>query len=252
MRLVDAHIHCGDNQETKAFTLEQVQQGLAEAGAQGAVIFAFPEDMYRLVDTPQARRRANAYVLQCATRAPDIYPFYFVWNDYELPDDLAAYAGIKWHRHADEPRYDYQDPKCEAVLEAIRALRLPVTLEEEFDLTVDFVNRNPGLPIIIPHTGLLNGGTERMDVFFDNPDVYFDTSMASPEAISHILEGVGARRVIFGSDVSGTSQPFFNFTKVELAKLDALDLSGDERRLIYAENIDRLVAQTAGKYGQPR
>ena len=244
MLIIDAQIHCGDNRQTKYYSLAEVERDLAEAGAGGAVLFAFPEDMYRLVDTPEARRRANEYVLECARTREHLYPFYFVWNDYVLPERLGAYAGIKWHRHADEPPYDYEAPGCEAALEAIRALRLPITLEEEWTFTRGLVERLDGHPIIIPHMGMLNGGYQQMAPFFALPYVYFDTAVAPPEAIGFILEQVGAERVLFGSDVSGTAQPFFNFPKVESAKLAQLQLSPEEREAVLGGNILRLVGPT--------
>ncbi len=242
MRIIDAHVHLGDGPH-KAYPLETLHDDLHRAGATGAVAFAFPEDMYRTVDSRASRIAANAYVLAAAERDPNLYPFYFVWNDYLIPDDFDAFVGIKWHRHWDEPPYDYDAPECETILERIRARHMPVTLEEEFDNTVRFVERNPGLPVIIPHCGVLNGGTARMDVFFDNPDVYFDTAVAPLEAVAFVLEHVPAERVLFGSDVSGTATPFFNFPAVELAKVRQLALGEREMALLLAGNIDRLVGQ---------
>lgn len=241
MLTIDAHIHCGDDRATKYYSIAEVERDLAAAAADGAVIFAFPEDMYRLVDTPGSRRRANQYVLRCARERERIYPFYFVWNDYLLPERLDDYVGIKWHRHADEPRYDYSLPACGKALEAIRVRGLPVTLEEEWEQTRDFVQRMEGHPIIIPHMGLLNGGFERMEPFYELPFVYFDTSCAPLAAIAHTLGEVGPARVIFGSDVSGTAEPFFNFPGVELAKLEQLRLDEDEEEMIRGGNITRLL-----------
>jgi hypothetical protein len=246
MRIIDAHIHCGNNRATKAFDIAEVRANLAEAGAVGAVLFAFPEDMYRLVDTPESRRRANEYVLEVAVGDPHLYPFYFVWNDYVIPDHLAGYAGIKWHRHVDEPEYDYEVPGCAAMVERIAELGLPVTLEESYTNTVQFVNRWPEVTVIIPHCGNLNGGYERMSAFYDCPQVYFDTSVAPAAYISGLLAAVGPERVIFGSDVSGTRQPFFNFTRVELEKFLALDLDDTSRTLVLAGNIERLVRRAEG------
>ncbi|KON26483.1 hypothetical protein AC480_05595 [miscellaneous Crenarchaeota group archaeon SMTZ1-55] len=241
MRIIDGHVHIGNNKQTKYYTLREMWRDLHEADADGACIFAFPEDMYRTVDLTEARIRANAYVLDVSKTSDDVYPFYFVWNDYLLPENLDEYRGIKWHRHADEPRYDYDDPKCVKMLERITDLKLPVLLEEEFANTQLFVERNPEVTVIIPHMGQANGGTDRMRVFFVNPQIYFDTSVAPLEAIQYVLHHVGATRVIFGTDVSGTRMPFFNFPKVELAKLRQLDLDDASMRLIVAGNIERLV-----------
>jgi hypothetical protein len=232
MRIIDNHIHCGNNvnnRRSKIYTLTEINRDL-------------DEDIYRVEDSPEWRIRANEYVLDVSRQAEkSIYPFYFVWNDYIIPENLSDYAGIKWHRHWDEPKYDYDDPRCDEMLKAIKSLNLPVLIEEEYDDTVRFVRDNPELNIIIPHIGSLNGGYDRMDVFFDNPKVCFDTGTAKLDAIKWALDNVGDERIIFGSDVSGTSLPFHNFPKVELAKVLKLDLSEDSKSRIFAGNIERLI-----------
>jgi hypothetical protein len=242
MRIIDNHIHCGNNIH-KSFTLDDVKQDLDEAGAQGAVIFAFPEDMYRIEDSREWRIKANNYVLEVSEKGKNIYPFYFVWNDYIIPDNLSDYAGIKWHRHWDEPKYNYDDPRCHEILKLIKDLSLPVLIEEEYGDTVRFVRDNPELKVIIPHMGNLNGGYDRMGAFFGNPNVYFDTSVANLDAIKRVLDNVDDQRVIFGSDVSGTRMPFFNFTKVELAKVLQLDLDEQSKSRILAGNIEGLIPE---------
>lgn len=241
MRIIDAHIHCG--KWTKIYTPEELKRDLKEAGVCGTVIFAFPEDMYRITDTPSRRIEANNYVLELSKKEKEfeIYPVYFVWNDFIIPDNLKEYKGIKWHRHPDEPRYDYETPKCQEILSLIKELDLPVILEEEREITSQFIERNPELKVIIPHMGKLSGGYDKMDIFFDNPHVYFDTSTASIDAIVNVLNKVGAKRIIFGSDVSGTKEPFYNFPKVELDKLSQLKLDNLSKNLIFSENIERLM-----------
>ena len=241
MRIIDGHIHMGNNRQTKYYTLDEMWRDLHTAEADGACVFAFPEDMYRSVNVAEARVMANEYVLEVSKTSRNIYPFYFVWNDYLLPDNLEAYRGIKWHRHTDEPRYDYDDPKCFEILNLIKELRLPVLIEEEFENTVLFVKRNPALTVIIPHVGGANGGTERMKVFFNNPNIYFDTAVAPLESIKYILRNVGPERIIYSSDVSGTRTPFFNFPKVERDKLRKLNLDDERMQSIFAGNIERRV-----------
>jgi len=241
MRMIDAHIHCGN--WTKIYTLEKMKKDLKEAGCCGAAVFAFPEDMYRLTDTPERRIEANNYVLEISKGEKEIelYPFYFVWNDFIVPDNLKDYKGIKWHRHPDEPRYDYNKLECKEILSLIKELELPVILEEETKITAQFIDRNPEIKVIIPHMGKLSGGYDKMDIFFDNPNIYFDTSDASFEAIENVLNKVGAMRVIFGSDISGTKEPFYNFPKVELDKLSQLKLDHLSKSLIFSRNIEKLM-----------
>ena len=243
MRIVDSHVHIGCNKKTKYYSGKELWRDLREAGAQGAVIFAFPEDMYRIADTPDSRLVANEYVLKVADRSDDLFPFYFVWNDYQVPGNLDRYRGVKWHRHHDEPRYDYDDPRCASFLERIGELKMPVLLEEEFEETKRFIDVNPGLEIIIPHIGALNGGHDRMEAFYDNKNVYFDTSVAPIGAIKTCLEAVGPERIIFGSDVSGTRLPFYNFPKVELEKIRSLRLGKTDLELVLSGNMERILSE---------
>ena len=243
MRIIDSHIHLGNNRGTKFFDLAELGLNLDEANADGALAMAFPEDIYRIADSPESRERANAYVRQATLPSKTIYAAFFIWNDFLLPDDLERYAAIKWHRHAYEPRYDYDDPRCKEACQKIASLALPVILEEEFANTKLFAEQNPDINVIIPHMGMLNGGCKQMDCFFDNPRVFFDTAVAVAEDIRRIVDAVGPERILFGSDVSGTPEPFFNFTRVEREKIESMDLSEDELLLIFAGNVERLVRQ---------
>ena len=88
-----------------------------------------------------------------------VYPYFFIWNDFAVEQLSAAHCGIKWHRHADEPVYRYDDPRCRSALAEIRRRGLPVVLEEEFGQTVRFIRELAhGITVIIPHLGMLNGG----------------------------------------------------------------------------------------------
>lgn len=243
MNIVDAHIHLGPFAE-KTFTEEDLKADLAEAGCAGAVVFAFPEDMYRAVDSPERRGQAHEYILEVARRNPGIRPFYFVWRYDEVPDDLAtAYKGIKWHRHADEPHYDYRSGAFNDLISLIDREAMPVVLEEEREYTFPMADHLERAPVIIPHCGRLNGGFEGLRPLVERPNIYFDTSVASLEEVRTVLDAVGPPRLIFGSDVSGTATPFFNFSKVEISKLDQLGLEQEDYSLVLGENILRLMAR---------
>lgn len=243
MRIIDSHVHIGRNRHTKYYDENELWRDLKEAGAQGAVVFAFPEDIYRITDSPDSRLRANEYVLKVADQYDNLFPFYFVWNDYVIPEELDRYRGIKWHRHRDEPRYDYENSRCTIFLEEIKRLKMPVLLEEEFKETERFIDGNPELEVIIPHIGALNGGHDRMKAFYEKENVYFDTSVAPIEAIKSCLEAVGPERIIFGSDVSGTTMPFYNFPKIELEKIRSLNLKEGDLELVLSDNLDKILSE---------
>ena len=240
-RIIDAHVHLGEDKRAKYYSAADLKRDLATIGAAGAVVFAFPEAIYRKVDTGFNRIISNQYILEAARNSEGFYPFYFVWNDFIIPENLGEYAGIKWHRHFDEPRYDYSSDACRAFLSEVKRLGLPVLYEEEFSITEAFVRDNPELNIIIPHIGELSGGADKMSAFYDAPNVYFDTSTAPLEHIAAALDKVGPGRIIFGSDVSGTKLPYHNFPHIELDKVKKLGLKGAELEAVLSGNILGLI-----------
>jgi len=250
VRIVDSHIHLGCNKDTKYYDKKDLWRDLSEAGAQGAVIFAFPEDTYRIIESAESRLRANEYILRVAERSPDLYPFYFLWNDYLTPENLDRYSGVKWHRHHREPRYECHDPSCSRFLKKINRIGMPVLLEEEIQETKRSIDENPETNAIIPHMGKLNGGYDGMQVFYERKNVYFDTSTASIEAVKNCLIAVGPERVIFGSDVSGTRQPFYSFPKVELEKIRKLALKEGDLELVFSGNMERIISTRSMQEGE--
>ncbi len=243
MKIIDAHVHCGNSRlaGAKYYPKDQMWEELREVNASGAVILAFPEDIYRNENTLDQRNAANAYILSIAEGEPDVHPLYTVWTDYVIPENLDQYAGIKWHRHANEPAYDYDCDACEAFLGEMKRLALPVLLEEEFDNTASFIERNPELTVIIPHLGESNGGEKKMDVFFDNPKVFFDTAITNANELRRFYEAVGPERLIFGTDYSACRQYVDNSLPTALRRHADLGLPDAELEMIYSGTIERLL-----------
>ena len=248
MKIIDAHVHLGNTPKDKApgikrYPADQMREELNAVGASGAVVMAFPEDIYRSIDDPDWRNRTNEYVLAVAGQQTDVYPFYFVWRDYLLPDNLGRYAGIKWHRHAGEPGYDYNHPRCREFIREITRLKLPVLLEEEFSHTVNFIENNPELIVIIPHIGESNGGPDKMKVFFDNPNIFFDTAITDFNALKWALDSIGPERLIFGTDSSACRPHVDNSLPVAIRRHLQLAIDDKARELIFSGNIERLLSR---------
>lgn len=241
--MIDAHVHLGAFPE-KSYTLKELTGDLATSGCDGAVVFAFPEDMYRVEDSRERRSRAHEYILKAAEENVNVHPFFFVWRYDEIPEDFTVrYKGIKWHRHEDEPEYDYESGAFRDVAALIDGNRMPVTLEEERRNTFMLVEYFHKAPVIIPHCGRMNGGFEGLKPLLDRPNVCFDTSVAPIDEVRAVLEAVGPQRLIFGSDVSGTHTPFFNSPAVELEKLKKLELDEGDWSLVTRENILRVMGR---------
>jgi hypothetical protein len=266
LRIIDGHLHCGVQNVT--WDWERVRPLLAAAGIQGVGVIPPVEDVYdrynpSFTDTPAwqaCRRRAHQYLLdlknargrgpggppQNSRRTPgcapmeteiEIYPYFFVWNDFAWQDLGPEFVAIKWHRHPDEPEYQYADPRCREFLEVARQRRLPILLEESFENTMFFLEKLAGdLPVIIPHLGGLSGGYANLlkAGVWDSDSVYADSALAWPGEIEDFLNRYGPERLLFGSD-----HPFGQ-PRSELAKILNLGLPENQIQAILGDNFRRL------------
>jgi uncharacterized protein len=266
VRIIDCHLHCGV--QNVNWSWEGLKPLLEEAGIQGAGLIPPVEDIYdryhyHFTDTPAwqaCRRQAHRYLLDLPGARPggpgrspaasepvpgsppsggiDIFPYFFVWNDFAYEDLGPEYVAVKWHRHANEPEYHYNDPRCREFLAAVQARGLPILLEETFANTLFFLeHRLPQCaPLIIPHLGGLNGGyaaLERAGVF-QLPYVYADTALASRWEIEDYLSRYGPERLCFGSDYP------FGHPSHELAKVLSLDLPENRLQAVLRDNFRRV------------
>ncbi len=269
-RIIDSHLHCGV--QNVNWSWESLKPLLEDAGIQGAGLIPPVEDIYdrynfHFTDTTAwqaCRRRAHHYLLGLKKTSegrrvclPDflekgrprhpaanaaveveIFPYFFVWNDFAYEDLGPEYIAVKWHRHANEPEYHYDDPRCREFLAAVQERGLPILLEETFKNTLFFLEQllPAGVPLIIPHLGGLNGGyavLERAGIF-KLPHVHADTALAARREIEDYLSRCGSERLFFGSDYP------FGHPAHELAKVLSLDLPEGQMQAILADNFRRV------------
>jgi len=134
----------------------------------------------------------------------------------------------------DNVRRQMDAPDFQAIMAAIQALNFPMTFEEHFEVTCEFVRRYPDVTLIIPHMGMLNGGQERVQAQFrDNPKIHFDTSLG--QVNETIVETLGASRLLYGCDYPYGS-PADNLRRVQRLKIPE-----EEKELMLGGNVKRLV-----------
>jgi predicted TIM-barrel fold metal-dependent hydrolase len=235
--VLDAHAHCG-----YAVPFEEIAREWERAQVDGGVVFSPVEEIYDRYDPfftdsaeyRKSREAVHEYLFRIAKKR-NIFPYFFVWNDFpSIPD---GFLGIKWHRHASEPRYRYEAPECERILEEICRKKLPIVLEEEFANTLTFVKRiAERTVVIIPHMGGMNGGYGRLKAagIFENPQVWVDTALAARSEVEDFAKGYGINRILFGSDYP------FGDPEYEKRKV-GLTFSGDELTRILGGNLLRLL-----------
>ena len=245
--VIDAHAHCGVIDRSMSQSFEAYARQLSGTDIRGAALFSPVLEIYdrydfHFTDTPAwrlRRQKSNAYLLSLDPAELTVFPYFFIWNDFAVEQLTAAHCGIKWHRHAGEPVYCYDDPKCLAAVDEIRRRNLPVVLEEEFDNTLRFVlELVEGVTVIIPHLGLLNGGFRSITEagLWERENVWADTALASEYEISEYLRRYGHNRLLFGSDF-----PFGN-PSAELRKVRSLGLDPEVEAAVLSNNFFRLQA----------
>ena len=246
LNIIDAHAHCGRLDTFPPQDLRDYVAHIGGSGIAGAVMFPPVMEIYdrydpHFRDTGQWRRRraeSNEYLLSVSTPEFEVYPYFFIWNDFAVEQLSAAHKGIKWHRHPEEPVYNYNDPRCAAAIAEIRRRNMPVCLEEEFENTLYFINElAPGVKVIIPHCGMLNGGYElfRREGIWEMDCIYADTALAPAGDISDYVSRYGCERLMFGSDFP------FGDPAFELQKILRMNLTGEQKEAITGGNAARLL-----------
>jgi hypothetical protein len=248
-RIIDAHAHCGVQDTFPPQSLEDYMDYAHGSGIAAAVMFSPVLEIYDrydffFEDTPEWRRRrerANRYLTELTRPDFEVFPFFFMWNDFAVEQLSHAHKGIKWHRHGDEPHYRYDDPKCAAAIEEIRRRNMPVTLEEELHFTLKFIHElAPDVKVIIPHCGLLNGGYESFchHRTWDLPNIYTDTSLVPSSIVEDYVRRYGTERIMFGSDFP------FGDPRSEAKKIQMLHLNETQKEALLSGNVTRLLAES--------
>lgn len=230
MLVLDSHVHCG-----LTLPLEDLRPLWQDADIYGGVLFSPVEEIYDRYDRwfvdsqyyRESRKKVHSYLESLISEW--IFAYWFVWNDFELPKD--RFVGIKWHRHSDEPMYNYDSEDCKKFIEHVCNLRLPIIVEEEFHHTLELVKKIDGRTVvIIPHFGGLNGGYVRLKQagLFENPMVYVDTALAGSHEIADFAANYGVDRILFGSDFP-FGNPAYERRKVE--------------RIFHGKNLEKVLSQ---------
>jgi hypothetical protein len=248
-RVIDSHLHCGV--QNVSWGWENLRPALIGVGIQEAGLIPPVEDIYDrydpgFIDDPAwqaCRHRAHRYLLDLADPDLSIHRYFFVWNDFAWEDLGPEFVAVKWHRHDNEPHYQYDAPRCREFLQVVQTRGLPILLEESFNNTLFFLEKlvPEGVPVIIPHLGGLNGGYRNLDRagVWALPQVYADTALASTREMEDYLSRYGHSHLMFGSDYP------FGSPGYELEKVRRLDLPKEQARAVLGDNFRR-VCRLAG------
>jgi predicted TIM-barrel fold metal-dependent hydrolase len=148
-------------------------------------------------------------------------------------------------------------PELDAIIERAGALRAVIFQHTWFKVggnlpgestpldVAELARRHPTIPIICGHTG---GDWERgIRAVRELKNISLDLAGSDPTAgyVEMAVREVGAERVIYGSDVGGRS-----FAS-QMAKVMDADISDHARRLIFSENLKRMMTPILRAKGLP-
>ncbi len=249
MLCIDSHAHCGVQDKFPPQAFEDYYVQVRESRISGTAMFAPVAEIYDrsgsvFEDTPawmDRRKRANEHLTTLGNDDHAVFPYFFIWNDFAVEQLTERHKGIKWHRHSNEPVYNYDDPRCQQAIDEIRDRNMPVVLEEELGNTVRFINELAvGVKVIIPHLGFLNGGYRAIlkNGLWELPNVYADTSLAPSGEIRDYINRFGDERIMFGSDFP------FGEPVSELNKILGLPVSRGTIEAIAGLNVRRLLLES--------
>ena len=233
--IVDSHVHWGPSITMAGtdVTTDWIFREQKEAGVTHVIILPFPS-------TAIASNDINVRLLDETRRVRHFIPYFYIRENF--PSIPPEYFGGKWHWmrgwQDNASNYDLllDDPDLPDLAERLQKADKPIIFEEELDFTVRFVERFPGLKLIIPHLGLLGGNPlDFLRSFQGKENIYFDTALAQQNTIREFVRTIGPERVIFGSDIP------FGSMESELAKVMGLSLSYGDKKRILADNILELI-----------
>jgi uncharacterized protein len=212
-------------------TTQELLSQQKASGVTHVILIPFPS-------TAIASNDINNKVLEETGKVRSFIPYFYIREDF--PRIPAAYYGGKWHwmRGVQDAASNYQvldDPELPQLIADLTKIGKPIVFEEELAFTERFVDMAPGLPLIIPHLGMLGGNPMDFLRTFKNKDyIYFDTALSARSTIQEFVRTIGPERVLFAADV-----PFGDMEN-ELSKVLALSIPDPEKELILSGNSIRL------------
>jgi predicted TIM-barrel fold metal-dependent hydrolase len=232
INIIDSHTHWGPSLTMgSTVTTQELLSQQKASGVTHVVLIPFPS-------TAIASNDINIKVLEETGKVRSFLPYFYIREDF--PRIPAAYYGGKWHwmRGVQDVASNYQvldDSELPQLIADLTKIGKPIVFEEELAFTQRFVEMAPGLPLIIPHLGMLGGNPMDFSRAFKDKDyIYFDTALAARNTIQEFVRTIGPERVLFAADV-----PFGDMTS-ELSKVLTLPIPDSEKELILSGNVIRL------------
>jgi predicted TIM-barrel fold metal-dependent hydrolase len=143
-------------------------------------------------------------------------------------------------------KFKFSDDSLWYLLEKVKELEVPVAVHSDYSPETEAlffdpeeVNETiisfPDVTFIFPHMGR-HRGKEDSPSIYPEENVLYDTSHSSASIVEEAVEGLGAEKIVYGSDFKYNFYPHY-----EIDKIQNLRVSKEEKEKILGENMARIL-----------
>jgi len=241
-RICDAHVHLGESGPWQPYFkptifVEDLIRLFDQFNVERALVFPNPNVGDKYPET-------NDYIAKCVKKYPNrLVGFGRVdpRRGREAIDEVVrfreklALTGLKLHPMVECFRPDH--PFFDKFFEQVSELGVPLLIHtgDGFSspgLVLKVAKKHPNLTIILGH---LKEGC--LSALKESKNIYVETSGTLPEFVEISMD-IDEDRVLFGSDV-----PYYRYP-VQIAIVEAANISNKAKRKVYYENFQRLFKTT--------
>ena len=239
MPIIDSHCHVGMGVRKQVPSDELLRQ-MDSARVARAVICTV--DQFIAV----RNRQGNDQVIAAVRQWPDRFwglAAVNPWFEQEAVEELdrcldAGLVGLKLNSHLQgfvlsDPLVHPLVQKCRERGAVVYAHTGTLITAEPFQLA-ELARTFPDVPIVLGHMGFADFWYDAVPAALQSENIFLETSLIDVMNIATAIEKVGARRVLFGSDLPESSLP------VEIEKLATMEISDQHRRWIMHDNARAL------------
>ena len=233
--VVDGHCHLGAAGEEPARS--ELLSEMDARGVDRAVIC--PTERYIAV----YNREGNDYIMEAVRSHPrrfigfaTVNPWYGDGAIEELERSIrSGLKGLKLHPFLQGFHLTHEVAR--PIVEACAALGIPVYVHTGTPISsmpfqlAELARGFPEVPFIMGHMGHSDFWRDTVPAASRSENIYLETSLVAVSLIRNAFERLGAGRLIFGSDVPRSS------LACELEKVRAIEMSEEERRKVFGENL---------------
>ena len=237
--IIDAHNHVGgpDRVDRKRQSADDIVNEMDRIGIDKAVIFSFNE-----ITPGISFSLANNRIIEAVNNYPDrligfarLDPNYGEKALEELERDVeVGLIGLKLHPSSQ--RFSLREENLRNIIKHASVLNIPIIFDsgkkesppEQFGELAELF---PQATIIMAH---MFG--DFLQTAYNHQNIYLQTTdMPRKEIIQKAIKELGAERIIMGSD-----SPYISM-ETEFEKIQSLDISDNEKKLIMGDNMSRIL-----------